>query len=354
MFRFEHPIYLYTLAILPLLVLLMIGASYARKKALSRLGNPELVQRLMPDRSPVRLRNKNILFLIGLFFIIIALANPQWGTKTQAVRRQSIDIIFALDISQSMLCQDIAPSRLTQAQRLCQQLIEKLSGNRLGVILFAGEAYMQVPLTTDYEAVSLLLQSANPDMISSQGTSIGEALAIAQQSTSKSNGNRVVLVITDGEDHEARAESQARQAARAGMKIFTIGIGSEAGGFVPFVDENGMADYKRDISGKPVLSKINAGVLRKLASLGGGSFFRLNTQSDALIDALMDKLQKVEKREYEQRVVSEYRSHFQLFLLLGIGFLLSEFLVHYRRRAKTSLTKRLFKGELKGKLKADS
>ena len=272
MFRFEHPIYLYTLAILPLLVLLMIGASYARKKALSRLGNPELVQRLMPDRSPVRLRNKNILFLIGLFFIIIALANPQWGTKTQAVRRQSIDIIFALDISQSMMCQDIAPSRLIQAQRLCQQLIEKLSGNRLGVILFAGEAYMQVPLTTDYEAVSLLLQSANPDMISSQGTSIGEALAIAQQSTSKSNGNRVVLVITDGEDHEARAESQARQAARAGMKIFTIGIGSEAGGFVPFVDENGMADYKRDISGKPVLSKINAGVLRKLASLGGGSF----------------------------------------------------------------------------------
>ena len=350
MFRFEHPIYLYALAILPLLVLLMLGASYARKKALIRLGNPELIQRLMPERSPVRLRNKNILFLIGLFFIIIALANPQWGTKTQAVRRQSIDIIFALDISQSMMCQDIAPSRLIQAQRLCQQLIEKLSGNRLGVILFAGEAYMQVPLTTDYEAVSLLLQSANPDMISSQGTSIGEALAIAQQSTSKSNGNRVVLVITDGEDHEARAESQARQAARAGMKIFTIGIGSEAGGFVPFVDENGMADYKRDISGKPVLSKINAGVLRKLASLGGGSFFRLTTQSDALVDALMDKLQKVEKREYEQRVVSEYRSHFQLFLLLGIGFLLGEFLVHYRRRVKTSLAKRL----LKGKLKADS
>jgi Ca-activated chloride channel family protein len=187
-------------------------------------------------------------------------------------------------------------------------------------------------------------------MISSQGTSIGEALEIAQQSTSKSNGNRVVLVITDGEDHEARAESQARQAARVGMKIFTIGIGSEAGGFVPFVDENGMADYKRDISGKPVLSKINAGVLRKLASLGGGSFFRLTTQSDALIDALMDKLQKVEKREYEQRVVSEYRSHFQLFLLLGIGFLLGEFLVHYRRRVKTSLAKSLFKG----KLKADS
>lgn len=350
MFRFEHPLYLYALALLPLLILLMIGASYARKKALQRLGNPELVQRLMPERSPVRLRNKNILFLIGLFFIIIALANPQWGTKTQAVRRQSIDIIFALDVSQSMLCQDIAPNRLTQAQRLCQELIQKLSGNRLGVILFAGEAYMQVPLTTDYEAVSLLLQSSNPDMISSQGTSIGEALEIAQQSTAKSNGNRVVLVITDGEDHEARAESQARQAARSGMKIFTIGVGSEEGGFVPFVDENGMADYKRDISGKPVTSKLNAGVLRKLASLGGGSFFRLGAQSDALVDALMDKLQKVEKREYEQRVVSEYRSHFQLFLLLGLVFLLAEFLIHYRKQVKTSLSKVL----LKGKLKTDS
>lgn len=350
MFRFEHPLYLYALALLPLLILLMVGASYARKKALQRLGNPELVQRLMPERSPVRLRNKNILFLIGLFFIIIALANPQWGTKTQAVRRQSIDIIFALDVSQSMLCQDIAPNRLTQAQRLCQELIQKLSGNRLGVILFAGEAYMQVPLTTDYEAVSLLLQSSNPDMISSQGTSIGEALAIAQQSTAKSNGNRVVLVITDGEDHEARAESQARQAARSGMKIFTIGVGSEEGGFVPFVDENGMADYKRDVSGKPITSKLNAGVLRKLASLGGGSFFRLGAQSDALVDALMDKLQKVEKREYEQRVVSEYRSHFQLFLLLGLVFLLAEFLIHYRKQVKTSLSKVL----LKGKLKTDS
>ncbi|HPH18406.1 MAG: VWA domain-containing protein [Haliscomenobacter sp.] len=347
MFRFEHPVYLYALALLPILILLMVGASYARKKALARMGNPELIQRLMPDRSPDRLRSKNILFLIGLFFIAIALANPQWGTKTQAVRRQSIDIIFALDISQSMLCQDIAPSRLIQGQRLCLQLIEKLSGNRLGVILFAGEAYMQVPLTTDYEAVSLLLQSANPDMISSQGTSIGEALAIAQQNTSKSNGNRVVLVITDGEDHEARAETQARQAARAGMKIFTIGIGSEEGGFVPFMDENGMADYKRDISGKPVLSKLNAAVLRKLATLGGGSFFRLSAEPDVLVDALLDKLNKVEKREYEQRVVSEYRSHFQVFLLIGLGFLLGEFLMHYRQRAKTTSKGVLFKKGVK-------
>ena len=307
MFRFEHPAYLYALALLPVLILLMAWASYARKKALDRLGNPTLVQRLMPSRSPERLRSKNILFLLGLFFIFIALSNPQWGTKTQAVRRQSIDVIFALDISQSMMCQDIAPSRLIQAQRLCQELIEKLSGNRLGVILFAGEAYMQVPLTTDYEAVSLLLQSANPDMISSQGTSIGEALEIAQQSTTKSNGNRVVLVITDGEDHEARAENQARQAARQGMKIFTIGVGSENGGFVPFVDENGMADYKRDISGKPVLSKLNAVGLKKMATIGGGSFFRLNTQTGPVVDALTNKLDKVEKREYEQREVSEYR-----------------------------------------------
>jgi Ca-activated chloride channel homolog len=336
MFRFEHPVYLYALALLPILIVLVLGATFARKKALARMGNLDLIQRLMPDRSPERLRSKNILFLFGLFFIIIALSNPQWGTKTQAVRRQSIDVIFALDVSQSMLCQDIAPNRLIQAQKLCQQLIEKLSGNRLGVILFAGEAYMQVPLTTDYEAVSLLLQSANPDMISSQGTSIGEALAIAQQNTAKSNGNRVVLIITDGEDHEARAESQARQAARQGMKIFTIGVGTEAGGFVPYTDVNGMADYKRDEQGKPVTSKLNAEVLRKLATLGGGSFFRLSSQTDALADALYDKLNKVEKREYEQREVSEYRSHFQLFLLLGIAFLLAEFLTHYRRPEKTS------------------
>jgi len=336
MFRFEHPVFLYALALLPVLIFLVWGASYARKKALLRMGNLDLIQRLMPDRSPERLRSKNILFLFGLFFIIIALSNPQWGTKTQAVRRQSIDVIFALDVSQSMLCQDIAPNRLIQAQKLCQQLIEKLSGNRLGVILFAGEAYMQVPLTTDYEAVSLLLQSANPDMISSQGTSIGEALAIAQQNTAKSNGNRVILIITDGEDHEARAESQARQAARQGMKIFTIGVGTEAGGFVPYTDVNGMADYKRDEQGKPVTSKLNAEVLRKLATLGGGRFFRLSSQTDALADALYDKLNKVEKREYEQREVSEYRSHFQLFLLLGIVFLLTEFLMHYRRPEKTS------------------
>jgi Ca-activated chloride channel family protein len=347
MFRFEHPFYLYTLALLPVLILLMWWAALARKKALRKFGNPELIQRLMPERSPKRLRSKNTLFLLGIFFIIIALANPQWGTKTQAVRRQSIDVIFALDVSQSMLCQDLAPNRLIQGQRLCQQLIEKLSGNRLGVILFAGEAYMQVPLTTDYEAVSLLLQSANPDMISSQGTSIGEALEIAQQNTAKSNGNRVVLVLTDGEDHEARAEAQARQAVRQGMKIFTIGIGSEEGGFVPYVDENGMADYKREPSGKPVVSKLNAEVLRKLASIGGGSFFRLNTQSEALISTLLDKLNKVEKREYEQRVVSEYRSHFQLFLLLGLGSLIAEFLLHYRRQIKTSLSKALLKGKLK-------
>jgi Ca-activated chloride channel family protein len=332
MFRFEHSDYLLALFILPLFLALYAWGRFRQKQALRRFGNPNLLNRLMPSRSTNKPVIKMLLFLIGLLLLIAGLANPQWGSKAQAVKRKSIDIYIALDISQSMWAEDIAPNRLTQAQRLALQMVETLRGNRLGLIIFAGNAYLQVPLTTDYAAISLMIKSTQPDMIPLQGTAIGEAISIANRKTKEADsGNRVLILLSDGENHIPGAEDMARKAKSKGMRIYTIGVGSKEGSFVPYIFEGERA-YKRDESGNPVVSKIDEGMLRRVARNGGGDYYRLNNNNDEIIDDLAVNLDKLEKREREQRIFKEYQSHFQIFIGLAIVFLLFDFLIGYPKR----------------------
>jgi Ca-activated chloride channel family protein len=333
MFRFEHSDYLLALLILPIFWCLYLWGRYRQKTALRRFGNPVLLDRLMPSRSVNKPAIKLALFLLALLLIIAGWANPQWGSKAQAVKRNSIDIYIALDISQSMLAEDIAPNRLTQAQRLALQMVESLRGNRLGLIIFAGNAYLQVPLTTDYAAISLMIKSTQPDMIPLQGTAIGEAISIANRKTKESDdGNRVLILLSDGENHIPGAEDMARKAKSRGMRVFTIGVGSKEGSFVPYIFEGERA-FKKDENDNPVVSKIDEDMLRKVARNGGGSYFRLANNNDDIVRELSSNLEKLEKREREQRIFREYQSHFQIFIGLGIVFLIFDFLIGYPKRS---------------------
>lgn len=331
MFRFEHPEHLYALAILPVLALFFAAMIYARQRAIRRFGSSSLMVRLMPEMSRYKHSLKFGMLMLALFFLIIGWANPQWGTKKEKVQRRSVDVFIALDISQSMLAQDIPPDRLERAKRFAQDLVQALKGERIGLIIFAGNAYLQVPLTTDYAAAGLFIKSANPDMAPTQGTAIGAAIALAEQSFEPENkSHKAMVIITDGENHDDEALEQAREAHDNGLLLFTVGVGTEQGSFIP-VRVGGREDYKRDQTGNPVRSRIDEEVLRNLSEAGEGAYFNLASGSEQVLEALRQRIDNIEKREFEQRVFSDYESYFQYFIALGLLLILAEFFISYRK-----------------------
>ena len=331
-FRFENAAYLYALLLIPLFILLFWVIQRARKNAFAKFGNTTLLAQLMPTYSKYKHTVKFILLMLGLSFLIIAWANPQWGTKREKVNRKSVDIFIALDISQSMMAEDVRPNRMLKARQFAQKLIDKLKGDRLGIILFAGNAYLQMPLTTDYAAAQLFLRSANPSQAPSQGTAIGDAIDIAEQSFEEDNKrHKAIIIISDGETHDEGAMETATTAAENGLLIYTIGVGTAGGGFIPTV-VRGRSDYKRDKSGNPVKTSLNESMMEELAAAGNGFYFNLeNGQVDALAESLRNSVDKLEKREFEARVFNEYESYFQYFIALAILFLVAEFLISYRK-----------------------
>lgn len=342
MIRFEHPEHLYILAIIPVLILLFATAMVVRKRRMRRLGNTQLVQRLMPERSKYKLSLKFGILMFALLLLGIAWANPQMGTKTRKVNRKSVDVFIALDISQSMMAQDFVPNRLERAKRFARDLSEKLAGERLGLILFAGNAYLQVPLTTDYAAMDLMIRSANPNLAPTQGTAIADAVDLAERSFPEENtAHKVMIIISDGENHEPEAIQRVQTANANGLIVFTIGVGTEEGSFIPFM-VNGRSDYKRDVDGTPVRSKLNEEMLRDVAKEGEGGYFNLANESDEVIAALRQRVDQLEKRELEQRIFDEYNSYFQFFLFPAVLLILIEFLLHYRKN-KYFAGKDLFK-----------
>ena len=331
MLRFEYTEHLYALGLLPVLLLFFWLAWRSRRRAIRRFGDGGLMERLMPEVSSFKHYLKFGLVLLALALLAIGWANPQYGTKLVKYKRKSVDIFIAFDVSQSMLAEDISPSRLARAGRFAQTLAEGLSSERLGLILFAGNAYVQSPITQDFNAILLALRSANPNMIPNQGTAIGQAIGLAEESFEENNkSHKALIIITDGEDHEDDVVSRAREARENGMLIFTVGVGTEAGSFIPAM-ENGRQGYKRDQSGNPVMSRLNEATLRQVAEAGGGDYFNLGAGSNRVVDALKGRIDDMENRELEQRVFSEYNSYFQWFVGLAILVLLVEFLISYRR-----------------------
>lgn len=331
MFKFEHPEHLYALLVLPVFIVFFILMRYARKRALEQFGDTSLMQYLMPQVSNYKHTTKFILLLFALVFLIIGWSNPQWGTKKEKVKRKSVDVFVALDISQSMMAQDIAPSRLERARKFAQNLIDALKGERIGTIIFAGNAYLQVPLTTDYAAAQLFIKSANPNMAPAQGTAIADAIDLAERSFEEDNKNhKALIVITDGENHDNEALERAKEANNNGLLIFSVGVGTEKGSFIPTVI-GGRADYKRDKTGNPVRSSLNEAMLKDLADAGDGVYFNLASGSDKVAEALRTRIDSVEKRELEQRVFNEYESYFQYFIAVALLLIVLEFLISYRR-----------------------
>jgi len=331
MFRFEYPDHLYALLLIPLLVGFFIAMTYLRKRAIERFGESSLLVQLMPGVSKYKHAVKFTLLTVALAFLVIAWANPQFGTKVQKVERKSADVFIALDVSRSMWTEDIAPSRMDRASRFTQNLIESLAGERIGLILFAGNAYMQMPLTTDYAAALLFAKSANPDLAPSQGTSIADAIQLAQRSFDEENKNyKALIVITDGEDHEGEAITLAEESNADGLLIFTVGVGTENGSLIP-TTVNGYTDYLRDNSGNPVRSALNEDLLRDIAQAGDGSYFNLNAGEEAIVSAVRAGIDQLEKQEMEQRVFDEYNSWFQLPLGIALVLLIIEFFISYRK-----------------------
>jgi Ca-activated chloride channel family protein len=331
MFRFEHPEFLWALAFLPVIIGFFIMMSRYRKRALLRFGDMALLGRLMPDFSKNKPVIKFSLLMISMIFLIIAWANPQWGTKKQKVKRESVDVFIALDVSKSMLAQDISPNRMERAKRFVGDMTDALKGNRIGSIVFAGNAYMQMPLTTDYSAAKLFAKSASTRMAPSQGTAISEAIDLTMETFGRdSKYQKALIIVTDGEDHEEEAMEKASEALADGIVIYTVGIGTAAGGNIP-IFQNGVAEFKKDEAGNIVTTKLNEGMLRDVAKAGGGNYFNLNNNDRKVIAEIKQRVEQLDKRVFEQRVFEEYDSYFQYFLFVGLLFLVGEFLLDFKK-----------------------
>jgi len=322
MLRFAEPDYLYLLISIPLFVLLYWYVIRKEKKYLWTFAGDKLHKVLFPDRSLVKSWIKFILILTALLFAILGLANPQIGTKIEEVKQQGIDVYIVLDVSLSMVAEDIKPSRLDKAKNSISRLIQKLRGDRIGLIIFSGDAYIQIPLTSDYSAADLFLNAVDVSSVPQPGTAIASALNLARTSFKKDEQTKkAIIIITDGEDHEGDIESAVKDAVSEGIQIYTIGMGSTSGVPIPVYNQSGIrVDYKKDRSGSIVLTKLDEETLKTIASDGNGKYYRSTTTSEELGE-IYDDLSKLEQTEYGSTRVTDYEDRFY-YLLIPVIFLL--------------------------------
>jgi Ca-activated chloride channel family protein len=333
MFRFGSAGVLYGLAIVPLLAVFLWVALRSRRRALERFADLDLVSRLTRTVNHRARAWKTVLIVLAVGASVIALARPQFGTRVETVRREGMDIVVALDLSQSMLAEDIAPNRLERSKLEIQRLMSRLSGDRIGLIAFAGQAFVQSPLTSDYGAARLFLNAMDTDLIPVQGTDLGAALDLALGSfRDESLEHRVVVLVTDGEDHEGQIDEMIARAVDAGVRVFTVGVGSTEGVPIPAFDARGVRQgFKRDDDGTVVTTRLEESTLRRIADATRGRLFRSTPEASELT-ALVDELEALGGREIDSREITQYEEQFQIFLGLAIALLLCEGLVSDRRR----------------------
>lgn len=331
LFRFQHIEYLYGLLVVPLCALAYILMAMWKQDALKKFGSYQLIKQLMPEASSTKPLLKFVILMFAIIFLVVGLANPQIGSKLEEVKREGIDIMIALDISNSMLAEDLKPNRLEKSKNAISQLVDKLHGDRIGIIVFAGDAYVQLPITTDYAAAKLFLSTINTDLIPTQGTSIAAAIDLAMESFGEKNvSNKVIIVITDGEDHEGEALEKAKEAVSKGITVHTIGMGSQQGVPIPIYNRGQMIGYKEDKNGRTVVTKLNKDMLEQVAAAGNGIYVGA-TNAQVGLDLLFDELSKKEKTEYGSKMFTDYEDRFQYFLVVALLFLLLEFFISERR-----------------------
>ena len=330
MFRFAHSNFFYFLLLIPLFTALLVLFLLWRKKALQRFGEYPLIMQLIPEYSKNRLIFKFILVMIGLAFLIIALVDPQSGSKLEKVQRKGIDLMIALDVSSSMLAQDITPSRLERAKQAISKLIDQLDGDRLGIVIFAGKAYTQLPITTDYAAAKLFLSSINTNSVSVQGTAIGEAIDFSVNSFGQSKANKAVIIITDGEDHEGDVVEKTEAAVKKGIIIYTIRMGLPDGAPIPIYNGTIQTGFKKDREGNVVVSRLDESLLQQIAAAGKGIYIRANN-SEVGLQKVLDDISKIQKAEIDNRQYSDYEDLFQYFIAFSLIFLIFELFVFDKR-----------------------
>ena len=320
MFRFEDPIYLWLLLIVPLSAVIRFGVWRQREKKLQAFGDPELIKEMMMGVSAYRPTVKFWLLQTALALLILMLARPQMGSKISHEKRNGIETIIALDISNSMLCQDVAPTRLDKSKLLVENLVDKFTNDKIGLIVFAGDAFVQLPITSDYVSAKMFLQNIDPSLIATQGTDIAHAINLSISSfTQQENVGKAIIIITDGEDHEGGAIEAAAAAKKKGINVFILGVGTTAGAPIP--DGNG--GYMKDASGQTVMTALNEQMCREIAQAGSGTYIHVDNTNDAQ-EKLNNELTKLQKGETESVIYSEYDEQFQAFGILVVLLLIIE------------------------------
>lgn len=340
MFRFGNSEYLWGLLIIPLLTFFYIWSRIARKRALRKFGQENILKELMPYSSKNRPGLKFLILMLALAFFIGGIARPQFGSKLKKVKREGVELIIALDVSNSMMAEDIKPNRLERAKRAISRLVDRLKDDKIGLIVFAGDAYTQLPITSDYNSAKLFLNSVSTQIVPKQGTAIGAAINLSIRSfTPNGEANKAIVIITDGENHEDDAISAAESAVENGIIIHTIGMGLPAGSPIPVL-RGGQKDYLKDRNGKVVVTKLNEQMLEKIAVAGGGIYVRANNAQVGL-NALFDEINKMEKQEMDSLSYSEYDDQFQYFFAIGLLLLMFEFVI-LERKNKYFINVKLF------------
>ena len=320
MFRFENPIYLWLLLIIPILIIIKIMMWYVQRKKLSRIGNPTLLKELMPDVSRFRPWVKFLLLITALSSLILALARPQFGSKISHEKRNGIEAIIALDISNSMLAQDVQPSRLDKSKLMIENLINSFINDKIGLVVFAGEAYVQLPITSDYVSAKMFLSDITPNLISAQGTDIARAIRVSLSSFTQQKGvGKAIILITDGEDNEGGALEAVKEAKEKGVNVFILGVGDSKGSPIPL----GNGEYLKDNHGQTVMTALNENMCKEIAQAGSGTYIHIDNTSLAQ-EQLNNELSKLQKGDSDAVVYSEYNEQFQIVALFSFILLLIE------------------------------
>jgi len=321
MYQLEETKYIYYLAIVFALLLLFILIAFWKRKKQKSFADYNLLQKLSPETSPFKSILKMFVVALALSSLVIALVNPKMGTKLKTIKREGVDIVFALDVSKSMLAEDIVPNRLEKSKQIISKIIDKLGSDRVGIIIYAGNAYPLLPITTDQAAAKMFLQNADPDMVSSQGTAINEALKLAKTFyDDDEQTNRYLFIVSDGEDHEENVSYIAEEANKEGIKIFTIGVGTREGGPIPLKRENTLIGYKKDREGEVVITRLNENTLQQIANDGDGKYMFGNNTAKT-VEFIDDLLIKADKKEFETKQFSDFKDQFQWFIGIGIFLL---------------------------------
>ena len=338
MYLLEEDFWFWLLLLIVGMLVVFLWTAAWKKKAKNKFASKNLLKVLSPEQSVFKPILKHVVLSLAIVSLIIALVNPKIGTKLETVKREGVDVVFAIDVSKSMLAEDIVPNRLEKAKQLTSQIIKKLVSDRVGIIAYAGKAFPQLPITTDYASARMFLQNMNTDMLSSQGTAIDEAIQLSRTYyNDEEQTNRVLIIISDGEDHNNLSNDVAEAAAEEGIKIYTIGVGTEKGGPIPIKRNGVVLKYKKDSNENMVITKLNSKTLIEISDIGNGVYLDGKNTSE-VTEKITEILGNLDKKEFEAKEFSEYKDQFQWFLGIALLFIILDVFLLER---KTAWLKRL-------------